>query len=339
MLMKRQVDIGVGDLYFHSLWQPHVSCSAIYKIDYDGFLVPAPQPYARWTAIVYPLSLPVWIATLISLILIVTGLHLTAVRRRQSVDSIVYTLLGQFISVQQPDRISHHRSASFILLSLWLLGVATVIPTVYRSQMISYMTSPVSTKPIDTIQQLAAYTRLGKIIYADYYKKVLLNSTDPHRRLLGHQLVTTHNQTYMYSLLDSGHWAVDSSLDTLRYYASNQHSNVHLMTEPLFPTRSCFGLQKDSPLKSHLDRVIQRLIESGLIDYQRSQFARRIQPKTGTDINNIAFTLQHLQGAFYLLTIGLSVSTVALIVEHIIYRLKGRPRLKYRFRRGPPTVK
>jgi hypothetical protein len=94
------------------------------------------------------------------------------------------------------------------------------------------------------------------------------------------------------------------------------------MTEPLFPTRSCFGLQKDSPLKSHLDRVIQRLIESGLIDYQRSQFARHIQQQrnTGTNRGNIAFSIQHLQGAFYLLTIGLSVSILALVVELIIHR-------------------
>ena len=36
-------------------------------------------------------------------------------------------------------------------------------------------------------------------------------------------------------------------------------------------------LQKDSPLKSHIERALQRLIETGFVDYHRSKFVKKLK--------------------------------------------------------------
>ena len=44
------------------------------------------------------------------------------------------------------------------------------------------------------------------------------------------------------------------------------------MLECVLPVYNAFGLQKDSTLKTLFDAEIQNLLESGLIEYHRSQY-------------------------------------------------------------------
>lgn len=225
-------------------------------------------------------------------------------------------VLGNILWVQQPQpiRSSHVR----LFVSFWFASI-TILSTAYRSGLISFLTYPITPPPIDTVQQLAQ-SSLNKIMFTDYYQKELINSSDPWRRQLGRQLIITHNLTGMYALLDqedeAANWAMDSSMDSLRYVAAGR-PNLHMMKECLFPTLSSFGFRRNSALKIHFDRAIQRLIETGLIDYHR----RRVLDGTGrkkqriNETSSSSFSLQDLQGAFYLLVIGWIVSVVILSTE------------------------
>jgi len=77
-------------------------------------------------------------------------------------------------------------------------------------------------------------------------------------------------------------------------------------------------LQKDSPLKSHIDRALQRLIETGFVDYHRSKFVKKLK-QLKTEIVLEPFSLDHLQGAFYVLAIGLFISFFVFVIECCIY--------------------
>ncbi|XP_046657847.1 uncharacterized protein LOC124351132 [Daphnia pulicaria] len=328
MLVRREVDLAFGDLYVIRNWLPHISYSQIYKMDYDCFVVPGPKPLASWMAVVLPFSVKTWLATLASLALVTVGLAAIFFQpnRSASLGSSFLFALGQLLWIQQP-RFPDGKASSASLFLIWSwLFAATILSTVYRSGLISFLTHPFAQQPVNTIQQLVE-SPLNKMMFSDFYRTVLLNSTDPFRRQLGHQLRTTDNMSQMLDLLQTGHWAVDSSLDSLNYLMNNQQTTLglHVMQERLFPTRSSFGLQRDSPLKPRVDSVLQRLIEAGLVDYHRSYSN---QPSAGRRSvlmdgkNNktalASFSLTNLQGPFYLLGIGIFVSTLAFASEFFV---------------------
>lgn len=345
MLVRKEVDLAFGDMYMTPLWLSYIGFSQIYKMDYDSFVVPSPKPLANWMALILPFSLKTWLATLASLVLVTAALAARFIRNRSVIESSFLFALGQLLWIQQP-RFPDGKSSTGSLFLIWSwLFAATILSSVYRSALISFLTHPYAQQPINSIQQLVE-SPLNKIMFSDFYKIILLNSTDPYRRQLGHQLKTTDNMSQMLDLLKTGKWAVDSSLDSLNYLMNDDderglktgplgHRDLHIMQEKLFPTRSSFGLQKDSPLKSRVDLVLQRLIEGGLVDYHRSYLnkpasaGRRLPSSTGAmeqqqrrrnnkKITLIHFSLTNLQGALYLLGIGVFVSTMAFALEFII---------------------
>ena len=321
MLVRKEVDVAHGELYMHPSWLPFHGFSQVYKTDFDCFIVPAPRPMANWMALITPFSSQTWIATLTAFVLVSSILAL-------SDRASFLFVLGQLLWVQQP-RLGGNESLGRLLLIIFWLFAATILPTVYRSGLISFLTRPYFTPPIDTFQQLVE-SPIKKVMFTDFYKSVLLNSTDPYRRQLGQQLVTSHNMSHMLSLLDTGNWAMDSSLDNLRYVAGENNKRLHLMKERLFSTRSSFGLQKDSPLKPAMDRVIQRLIEAGLVEYHRSanygnnKKNDEIPESASNDDRLVRFSLDNLQGAFYLLSIGVVIATLAFVTELIVAKCINR---------------
>lgn len=321
MLVRGEVDLAFGDLYVMPSWLPHISFSQIYKTDYDCFVVPGPKPLANWMALIAPFSANTWLATCATLLLVTVALFLAGKlnQRKSFIASFIFAL-GQLLWIQQP-RFPDGRASVCRLFLIWCwLFAATILSTVYRSGLISFLTRPFAQQPIDTIQQLVE-SPLHKMMFSDFYKTVLLNSSDPHRRQLGHQLTTTNNISHMMALLETGQWAVDSSLDSLNYLMmtpSGSAHYLHVMKERLFPTRSSFGLQKDSPLKARIDLVLQRLTEAGLIDYHRSMKPSGRHPQSASKPTLVRFSLINLEGAFYLLGIGILVSTMAFLIECIL---------------------
>ena len=185
------------------------------------------------------------------------------------------------------------------------------------------MTFPFTPPDIDTLQQLAD-SRLTKVVFGTFQKGIYLNSTLKVQQTLGDQLIPYYNLTETYLLLASGQYAVESNLDNLRYMAATMYPTkttgptVHLIKEAIMPVQATFGLQKDSQLKTYFDRHIQRLVEADIVGYQTNKFAKKIDkwnPKKSKVL--VPFSLDSLQGAFYLVAIGYALALLAFVVENI----------------------
>jgi len=160
----------------------------------------------------------------------------------------------------------------------------------------------------------------------------MLSSEIPMLKELGQQLTVTYNFTYIFSLLDSGSWAMQSSKESLEYevahhfYKTNNTRNrMHIMMDCVLPAFVTFGLQKNSPLQSYMDYAIQKLLESGFIGFHRSEFAKKSTEKLNQSLNRNdiieSLSLNDLQWAFYLLVVGFLLSFFCFVVEHIAHRL------------------
>ncbi len=332
LLNKNKADVAYGDLHMQQRLLPYVDFTLAFRNNYECFLVPAPKPYAKWTALYHPFSSAIWAVTGLIFVFAVATLRFLAewIPRRINKDAFFSDtavcflyILGGMVGVQQAQEIRSNANRMFLIW--WLLAAATIIPTLYRSGLISFITFPYTPAPIDTIQQLAD-SSLHKISWGEYFKTSLLNSTDALHRRLGGQFAVATNLTHMFSLLETDSWAVMSNQGNLRYEVSTRFpptSNgprVHLVNECVFPTRSAIGLQKHSSLKSYFDKEIYRIVETGIVEHITSLFAKKQDkwdPQTNAD-KLVSYSLDNLQGAFYLLGFGLGLSTLTFLVELIL---------------------
>lgn len=327
LLMRKEADLAIGEMYVDYSRLRYIRFSIPYKFGYECFLVPASRPYAKWTALYHPFTPTVWLAIAISFFLAFLLLYFVSKWRYstslkdpsfEEIQMCVLYVLGNMVGVQQPQEI--RSTANRVFLICWFIA-ATIIPTGYRSGLISYMTFPFTPAPINTVDHLVR-SPLKKIIFGDLIKDILNKSTNQQRQQLAQQLVVNRNLTFMYSLLSTNLWAVDSSQDNLRYIAATQFPTtssgpqVHLMDECLVPMLAAFGLQIISPIKPYLDRKIQHLVEAGLVDYHRSQFAKKSDNWNPKASDGLApFSLNNLQGAFYLFCLGVAISTFTFVTE------------------------
>lgn len=327
MLARKEVDVVVSNFYINNIRWPYVSYSVTYKFSYESFLVPAPRPYAKWTAVFYSFTVPTWIATIASAIVIIIMLRLVAAFQPGLQRYNVFAdypfcclyVIGNLLNVQvQPQSILSTANRMFLIW--WLFGTL-ILTTGYRSGLISYMTFPFTPAAIDTLQQLVD-SPLKKASFSVYTIAALVNSTSPIERTLGVELIPHYNLTGMFVSLETGAWAVESNLDNLLYMAATMYPTttagpkVHLIKDAILPSRVAFGLQKDSQLKLYFDKDMQRLIEAGIVDHQKSVFAKKMQKWNPKKANSrISFSLDSLQGAFYLLVFGFTLSILTFIAE------------------------
>ena len=315
----------------------YISFSKPYKVGYECFIVPASHPYPKWTALYHPFTADVWPYIAVSfcfaafILYLVTKKCFPSPMKDRCFENPQYCalyVLANFLAVRQPREI--RSTANRIFLICWFIA-ATIIPTGYRSGLISYMTFPFTPPPMNTIEQLVN-SPLQKIIYGDLIKDILLKSTSQNQNKLGQQLVTNRNLTYMFTLMKTGSWAVDSSLDNLRYVATTQYPTtsagpqVHLMRECLLPMLAGFSLQKNSQIKTYLDRKIQILVQAGLVDFHRTQYAKKLadwNPKASSRQLR-SFSLDNLQGAFYLFAVGITISIISFFFDLLYFSLSAK---------------
>lgn len=341
MLARKEVDVVVSNFYVNNIRWPYVSYTVVYKFSYESFLVPAPQPYAKWKAVFYSFTLPTWLATIASAVVVIVMLRLVAAASSFQSDSPLRRydvfadypfcclyVIGNLLNVQvQPQSILSTANRMFLIW--WLFGTL-ILTTGYRSGLISYMTFPFTPEAIDTIQQLVD-SPLKKASFSVYTIEALVNSSSEIDRTLGRELIPHYNLTGMFVSLESGAWAVESNVDNLLYMAATMYPTttagpkVHLIKDAILPSRVAFGLQKDSQLQVYFDRDIQYLIEAGIVDHLKSVFAKKMDKWNPKKTNSrISFSLDSLQGAFYLIVFGFALSTLIFVAEVVVKMLKRR---------------
>ena len=314
LLSRKEADIAIGNLYIDTERLSFISYTYPYTVVYECFLMPSPEPYAKWKALYFPLSPAVWAATIITSIVAVLFLYTVAKisssfticdEAFQSPGRCAMFIFANILqSTGEPADIRGPTNRMFLI---WWFVLATIVPTVYRGGLISFMTVPSKPSPIDTLQELLD-SPIQKTSFGDFFKNGLLNSPDLLQKKLAKQLVVNYNLSLSFEQLLTAPLVVQSSKDNLEYMKAKLYppdhngESVHLVKECLHPEAVSFGTQKDSALKPYLDKGLQHATEAGFVDHFKNSVYRKktYTNKKQNDGKLVRFSLDMLQGAFIL---------------------------------------
>ncbi|XP_076049358.1 putative glutamate receptor [Oratosquilla oratoria] len=330
-----------------------------FSVSYPGepivMILSAPRPLPQWTALMRPFEIETWLATLVSvsvvglvLYLLQKGWSLVAGRPGLRLD-VAFLQVWAIILEDPPTNQPTNASGQMIIGWWWVYCM--LITIVYKSALTSHLTIPGKSPTIDTYEQLLAqegWTWGTEPSYGSGWE-FFKTSTNPTIMAIFKGLEVAKFDEQMKRVF-AGHHAFFSWKYYVQYNLAARYGDAFGNTptyraqeETVVHTGYSWGFRRGAPFRKRFDQLMLRLLQAGLIEYwldeliiTRARHERNLrkekEAKEGVtesnvevqqeDDGNVVLSLHHLQGAFYILMIGSSLSLIVLGVEIALHICK-----------------
>ncbi|XP_053642170.1 glutamate receptor ionotropic, kainate glr-3-like [Cherax quadricarinatus] len=267
-----------------------------YIFDYSpySFALAKPTLRAQWQSLYYPLSVEVWAAIFVAVILVTVALYLVGVivflslcpiltsnisqitqadmsgqlSKRLGAEfvviDVVATLLGQGYSRRHPANISNR-----LLLAVWLIFVF-IMGTAYRGTLTASLTLTKTPSRPETVEDLVTTVHRATIeSYGTSIKKTLMQSGSSVLVALGTMMVTGVDivDSLKHSLSEKqAHIGSRNYLEQViaeNFTQADGSTLMYIGRERIAPTMAAWPVPHDAPYKPMFDRSIQALFEAG----------------------------------------------------------------------------
>ncbi|XP_047499539.1 ionotropic receptor 21a-like [Penaeus chinensis] len=305
-----------------------------------GLALLRPPPLPKWRSVYYPFTFEVWASVSATFVLTVIVMLIQDMLQPKpflgGVGSTWPFLLRAMFNNSIP-RLPKAQWQRLFVGSWWLY--CFIVTTAYTANLIAFLTIPVFPARIQTVQQLAESdyrydpeatcleTGVSMYDYGEFVPGALRTSKDPHYRTLGERLdLYSTDDESMYPVLNGTHAYIESySYSVVYIFDRYKVKNAYMLREQLYPGHLCWYFQKNTAWKYKFDEAIQRLVESGLIEYwlkiKTEDFLgtdyERKEKLSAEERTNTALSLEHVQGVFFLLLIGWAVSFLTFLAEFL----------------------
>ncbi|XP_019537890.3 uncharacterized protein LOC109408945 [Aedes albopictus] len=231
-------------------------------------------------------------------------------------------------------RFSHSGVERLMLFGMMLVSVIFV--SMFQSSLSSVFLNPVYYKDIDTLQQLDKTGMKIAVKYKGFMDDVFPANNTPTMDALRSKMVYEPIQGSMparvakMGTLSTVTRKSTLSLDNAIYLSTNQ---LHMVRECPRMYNLAYVVSRHSVFLDRINTMIMRVFDGGLVDHWISEMNynftirdwEQIRASMGTNFKIL--TLVDMQFPFYLLAIGLCVSTVvfgAELVHHKIGRIRNK---------------
>ncbi|KAG7172891.1 Glutamate receptor ionotropic, delta-2-like 22 [Homarus americanus] len=322
--------------------------SISYLTEGFGFVLPTPPELPRWRNLVYPFTWVVWVS--VGGVLFTCGFSfyiLTYLQPHHHTAhlfvSLAYVMRG--LVNQSHIQVPHEWSLRMFLGGWWITAYVLVIS--YTCNLIAVLTVPVYPTRINTLGELAEsnyrevrikvclytewlspITRLCMLNYGEFVPDALVTSSDAEMRRLGGKmdLVPVKEDGY-YGQEDCAALVLDNKnahTETyaylkLTYVDMDLGDNVYFMKEQIYEGNLAFIFQKNTPWRTAFNKGLRRLLESGFIQKWQKDIMEeysRSQAKDGQGSVPRPLSVGHLQGAFFILVLGVVCAGLVFTVEY-----------------------
>ncbi|XP_069704866.1 ionotropic receptor 21a-like [Periplaneta americana] len=230
---------------------------------------------------------------------------------------------------------------SLRVLTGWWWIYCILVVVAYRASMTAILTNPTPRVTIDTLEKLVdSHISCGG--WGEEVKEFFLTSLDTAGQKIGLKFEVIYDTDSAVERVARGQFAYYENIYFLQYLRvkrqqTRKHNktksipksnvgqgerNLHIMHDCVIHMPISIGLQKNSPLKPHMDRFLRRIIEAGLVKKWLKDVMLNIVSNDDTqeevdDDKKALMDLPKLYMAFVALGIGYLLSICALIAEQI----------------------
>jgi hypothetical protein len=345
-LFEKETFIALGNKVRDFSLNSYYDFSSFYHFTSVRWYVPCSIKHPRWSSIVRILSVELWLVLIISIVFV----------------AISTTLVGRYSCTSDWQR---YKTLTSSLTNLWavILGVAvSTMPrtpslrslffawvcfclafrTVFQSFLTSFLIDSGYKAPIQNLDELFASD--SKLAYPQAYayifwngdetetSKVLRNLVDcPLFEVCVNWALYQKNVSILLSDLQAeAHFALGD------YFGENSEPLVCKLEDGVFRQNGLTMLMfHGDPLMGGINEIIDRVVEAGLYNFWISQrmdwrklISRKIALVHPLD-GYYSFSLYHMQPAFYLLFIGLSLSVCCFMFEVLYNRVLSKRNLNF----------
>lgn len=334
-LVQKNVDIGIAALAATKKRMTYLDYTISYATDSITWCVPTAELEPQWLSIIKILNLNTWLATMaafVTVILIIWTISMYSLNESATFRNFGSCSLYMFrttlgIPVHTLPKDTHVRIVylMWIIYSFYLCGA-------FQSSLVSKLTDPSHVKQISTLQDMfKARMNIGYLpIAAKYFED---NSSLVSRIVRKYGEVCDDAEECLNRVALQRDFAL--ALPRLyllyvseRYWDKSGKSLIYWFKANTVSYPVQMFVYKGFPLLKTLNKVISRInaggftmkwLEEAMMGYS-SRWKVLLVAATDDDGAD-ALTFQHMQGAFTILAIGLSLGTVSFIGEQLVFHL------------------
>ncbi|XP_014483347.1 PREDICTED: glutamate receptor ionotropic, NMDA 3A-like isoform X2 [Dinoponera quadriceps] len=350
-------DFFLGDLHYTVHHLNYLDLSTPYNTECLTFLTPEALTDNSWKLLILPFRPNAWIAVFFVLLMSSGLFYLFALLYQKYIISYKYMIsttneydssrdLCEFTDLQSSLLYTYSMQLQVSLPRLpdaWSMRVligwwwifTILVAVIYRASMTATLANPFVTITIDTLAQL---TRASLPIggWNEESRNFFLASTDPHSQEIGSKFELAENEKEAVDRVANGTFCYYENSYLLRHLRAKEifekarqknkseetgsmvKYHLHIMEECVVHMPIALGLEKNSPLKSHVDILVSRMIEIGLVGKWLSdvmEWSKITESRQKTESETALVDLPKLYAAFVALAIGYCFSSVALLGE------------------------
>ncbi|CAL4137294.1 unnamed protein product, partial [Meganyctiphanes norvegica] len=263
--------------------------------------------------------------------LVTKAVYLLTGARPMTLNDSMFLTWGTLFEDIPPRHKQPQNMSAQVLIGWWLL-FCLILTNTYRAALLGILAIPKLDEPMDSLEKLAANKGTWTFGMERWWGSAWewLKNTEMHHEVY-ERLMMLDKEDH-YKIMEEGKHALITSPFSL----GNHH--WHVADTMQFEWKFCWGFRKGAPFLRTIDMIMQRLIETGHIKFwindvlrltlreERMAWSEEKKRKEKDYILNyekensgqIILRVSHLEGAFYLLFMGVGFACLVLIGE-IIY--------------------
>ncbi|KAL7018381.1 hypothetical protein ACKWTF_010728 [Chironomus riparius] len=321
-LRKNRYDMGLGEFYMKAVRSKYFDNSITHHTTPMVFIIPPGRPYKAIEKMLQPFDHVVWIILLITITIAITIICVVNTRFRnlksfiygRGVKSPVMNILVGLFGLQQtvlPGR----NFSRFILMKFLILCL--VLRSIYQGSLFQFLQSDKRHREIQSVNEMI------KKDFTFYMYETGADVLQNHTEIISRKqpMNTTVNFMLYAQLNGNEKIAALESLMTIEAEIYNG-SNIKYCKESVVTFNIVFYYRKHFYLRDEIDRKIDSLLSSGILDHWVKSSYKYFGYRHFKDLQPRKLTLDDLRGPFCALLIFHSVSSIVYLMEMIIDRNK-----------------
>lgn len=337
LLHRSEVDIAYHGIRLRDDRCKIADVTVIHSFDNLAWVFPKKMKVFGWRSLFIIFDLKIWSLLLVFVIIVPVSGYLLEKYQFNGVKVSLNTHFFHALATLLGNSIGYEiKGKSFKTFTAWFLFYAVIINFAYQSCLITNLTSPKSEQAYETIRDavednlIAHLYPSGKDGYNltqhDVWNIILSPGhhvwTDDYKE--GFKEMATEKKIFGLFGVNTAQFEINSN-----YLNENNEPVLHISKIDREPYWIGLYTPKRHPLRKFLNLKILILIEAGLVEYFNKdlnfKYKLKGEKKVSTESDGLKLSLNHLEGAFYVLFFLWAISIIIFCCE-ILYRKE----LKYK---------